>query len=67
MPASREVICNYVTFLARFMQSPDSIRNYVIKTMHTLAGKDTSGFEDIKVNLVLKGVAKHLKHKKKQA
>jgi len=69
VPATSEVLSNYITYLARGMKSPDTIQNYIsgVKSIHTLMGEKTEQFDDMKAKLVLKGVAKQLKHTKKRA
>ena len=68
-PASEHVMCLYVCYLAYTFKSSKSVRNYLygVKTLHVLAKVTPPNLNDIEVSITMRGLAKKMCNRVKQA
>lgn len=68
LPATAKVLTWFAQFLARSMQTVDSIRNYIsgVKLLHLFLGLPCEAFSCFEVKLALKGLARLKPHRARQ-
>ena len=68
-PCSVDTLLLYIAFLARSFVSPQSIRNYLsgVSLFQEFHGMPIGAFQNLRVKLLLRGIARNKKHSPKQA